>query len=295
MKGLRHGSLFSGIGGFELAAEAMGWDNVFSVEFDPFCSHILQHHFPETDHFNDIYDFNAEPYRGQIDILSGGFPCQPFSSAGQKRGTSDNRYLWPEMLRVIREVGPTYVVAENVRGLVSWSDGMVFDTVCADLEGAGYEVLPCLLPAAGIGAPHKRDRVWFVAYANSVRMEHSAESGSVGQDQGEARRQTTCPAQADGVSQYASDTDDKRLQGRKVTGSTGQSGKKPHQQPARRIRTEWENFPTVPPLCGGDDGLSKELDGITFPKWRKLSIKAYGNAIVPEVALQIFKAIESLR
>ena len=295
MKGLRHGSLFSGIGGFELAAEAMGWANVFSVEFDPFCSRILQHHFPDTDHFHDIHDFNAKPYRGHIDIITGGFPCQPFSTAGRREGTSDNRYLWKEMLRVIHEVGPTYVVAENVRGLVSWSEGMVFDTVCADLESAGYEVLPCLLPAASVGAPHKRDRVWFVAYADSLRLEHSTESGSVGQDQGEARQQTPCPAQADGVSQNASDTNDKRLQGCKDTGSTGQSEKNPHQQPARRLCPTWEDFPTVPPLCGGDDGLPKELDGITFPKWRKLSIKAYGNAIVPQVALQIFKAIESLR
>jgi len=110
-------------------------------------------------------------YRGSIDILSGGFPCQPFSVAGHTRGTADDRYLWPEMLRAIREIRPHYVVGENVRGLVSWSDGLVFDTAQSDLEAEGYKVIPFLLPACGVNAPHKRYRIWFIAHTTDARVE----------------------------------------------------------------------------------------------------------------------------
>ena len=137
---MTHGSLFSGIGGFDLAARWMGWENVFHVERDPFCRQVLAHHFPESQSFDDVKAFDATPFRGRLRVLSGGFPCQPFSAAGKRAGTSDDRYLWPEMFRIIREARPTYVVAENVRGLISWNEGMVLDTVCADLEGEGYEV-----------------------------------------------------------------------------------------------------------------------------------------------------------
>lgn len=100
-------------------------------------------------------------------MLTGGFPCQPFSLAGKRKGTEDDRYLWPEMLRVIRTVRPRWVVGENVFGIVNWSEGMVFDKVCSDLEAAGYEVQPYIIPACGVGAPHRRDRCWFVAHARS--------------------------------------------------------------------------------------------------------------------------------
>jgi DNA-cytosine methyltransferase len=141
----------------------MGWENVFHVERDPFCRQVLAHHFPESQSFDDVKAFDATPFRGRIRVLSGGFPCQPFSAAGKRAGTSDDRYLWPEMFRIIREARPTYVVAENVRGLISWNEGLVLDTVCADLEGEGYEVFPVVLPAASVNAPHRRDRIWIVA------------------------------------------------------------------------------------------------------------------------------------
>jgi DNA (cytosine-5)-methyltransferase 1 len=321
---LKHGSLFSGIGGFELAAEAMGWQNVFSVEYDEFCSKILEHHFPLTKHYNDIKQFNAKPYRGSIDIITGGFPCQPFSSAGKRGGVSDNRYLWPEMLRVIREVRPRFVVAENVRGLVNWSEGMVFETVLTDLESEGFEVFPVILPAAGVNAPHRRDRIWFIAYRNNAPTKHhiptgrdvsastlqqsatdtknSGYRGGSGEERQERRKgllQRKCEGstlgrEIEGCSRIwnAPDTDGELLEHRDGKRETGE-----RTEQAKRIEPfdgsrSWETFPTEPPLCGGDDGLSKELDGITFPKWRKQSIKAYGNAIVPQVALQIFKAIQ---
>jgi len=324
---LKHGSLFSGIGGFELAAEAVGWQNVFSVEHDEFCSKILQHHFPLTKHYNDIKQFDAKPYKGSIDIITGGFPCQPFSTAGKRGGVSDNRYLWPEMLRVIREVRPRFVVAENVRGLVNWSEGMVFETVLTDLEGEGFEVFPVVLPAASVNAPHRRDRIWIVAYAHdqggavrpeqvqgthgevpqrhndaqscnagaadatnadAIRLQIGENAGEMGGGQSQVRgegHQPTEPIKATGA---AWDAPNANGSGARQDYGQGESGQPDQTRPP----TNWQDFPTVAPLCGGDDGLPKELDGITFPKWRRQSIKAYGNAIVPQVALQIFKAIQ---
>lgn len=109
-----------------------------------------------------------------IDILTGGFPCQPFSAAGRRRGTEDDRHLWPEMLRVIRETNPTYIVGENVGGLLTWDGGLVFEQVCADLEEAGYEVAPFVIPAAAVGAPHRRDRVWIVAHRIGERSQRGS-------------------------------------------------------------------------------------------------------------------------
>ena len=162
---LKHGSLFSGIGGFDLAAAWMGWENVFHCEIDPFCRRVLGYHFPESTCYEDIRTANFTGYRGRIDIITGGFPCQPFSVAGKRRGNEDERYMWPHMLRAVREIRPVWVVAENVRGLVSWNGGLVFEEVCTDLEAEGYEVLPFIIPAAAVDAPHRRERVWIIAYA----------------------------------------------------------------------------------------------------------------------------------
>lgn len=170
-------SLFSGIGGFELAAEWMGWENIVSCEINPFGQRVLKHYWPNAYHHDDVHTLTYTRINDELTkrkganwrtddiVLVGGFPCQPYSQAGKRLGKEDERHLWPEMLRIISEVKPTYIVGENVYGLVNWSDGLVFEEVCADLEGQGYEVQPVLLPAASIGAPHKRDRVWFVAYA----------------------------------------------------------------------------------------------------------------------------------
>lgn len=161
---MTHASLFSGIGGFDLAAEWVGWTNAFNCEIDPFCRRVLKYHFSDAEQYEDIRTADFTIWRDRIDVLSGGFPCQPFSLAGKRKGTEDDRYLWPEMLRVIRTVRPRWVVGENVFGIVNWSGGMVFDKVCSDLEAAGYEVQPYIIPACGVGAPHRRDRCWFVAY-----------------------------------------------------------------------------------------------------------------------------------
>jgi len=166
---MTHGSLFSGIGGFDLAAHWAGIENVFACEIDEFCRKVLNKRFPNTTLYQDIKETNFEQYSGTVDIISGGFPCQPFSVAGKRAGTEDNRYLWGEMLRVVREVQPRWIIAENVRGLTNIAGGSTFETVCDDLEISGYEVQPFIIPALSVGAPHKRERVWIIAHATTDR------------------------------------------------------------------------------------------------------------------------------
>lgn len=165
---MNHASLFSGIGGFDLAAQWMGWNNIFQVEKDEWCQSILAKHFPNTERYLDIKEFNGEKYKGSIDIISGGFPCQPFSVAGKQKGTSDDRYLWPEMLRVIREIQPTWIVGENVPGIIS----LALDQVYVDLENEGYTVQAFIIPACAVNAIHKRDRVWILANNANARHEN---------------------------------------------------------------------------------------------------------------------------
>lgn len=190
---MNHGSLFSGIGGFDLAAQWMGWYNVFHCEIEPFPRHVLQYYWPNSDSLSDIKKTNFKKYNGTIDILTGGFPCQPYSAAGKRKGTEDDRHLWPEMLRAIREVSPRWVVGENVRGLTNWNGGLVFDQVQADLEDAGYEVLPFILPACAVNAPHRRDRIWFVAYSggNGSYCPQDRQSHRKRDDRDSARSEST--------------------------------------------------------------------------------------------------------
>lgn len=250
---MKHGSLFSGIGGFDLAAERMGWKNSFHCEINSFCRKVLNYYWPKAESYEDITKTDFTIWRGRISVLSGGFPCQPYSAAGKRLGTEDERHLWPQMLRAIREIQPRWVVGENVRGLVNWSGGLVFEEVQADLEAQGYEVQPFLLPDSGVGAPHQRERIWFIAYTCKKRLQGSQQQRSASEK-------------------------------RKVKRKGGQS-----RQP---ICGEWEEFPTQSPIRGRNDGIPEQLDGITISKWGNESIKAYGNAIVPQVAIQIFKSIQ---
>ena len=323
---MNHGSLFSGIGGFDLAAEWMGWENIFHCEWNPFGQKVLKYYWPDATSYNDITKTDFTIHRGTIDILTGGFPCQPYSTAGKRLGKEDERHLWPEMLRAIREISPCYVVGENVSGLVSWSGGMVFNEVQADMEAEGYEVLPFLLPACGVNAPHKRERVWFIAHANNSgtnnRSRNNAEWSAQNerrerQSQSEFRKNcingittnTTPQRKRSGANEPGEDETSRQQLERAESGRNnnndgisrnGSNSKCQGLQGRRRERQRfeqgyWSNWPQAEPsICSGNDGLSIELDGITFSKWREESIKAFGNAIVPQVALQIFKAIESM-
>ena len=370
---MKHGSLFSGIGGFDLAAEWMGWENIFHCEWNEFGQRVLKHYWPNADSLHDITKTDFTKYEGSIDVISGGFPCQPYSAAGKRLGKEDERHLWPEMLRAIREIKPTWVVGENVRGLVNWNGGLVFDEVQSDLEAEGYEVQPFLLPAAAVNAPHRRDRVWFVAYSsrtsfttkpererqkceqsrselrniasavgevkdatnpnsrglegstkvgrNSIDVEWKSQFGdatdtsSIGRNNWDHNREerhiqrninwdasqseSEWNGRKRGIGEIgeignAADTDSGNNKAQSQKRILGQAHRE--WKAARFINdstwTQWANFPTKPPICGGDDGIPRELDSITFSKWRNESIKAYGNAIVPQVAFQIFKAIQ---
>jgi len=162
---LTFGSLFAGIGGFDLGLERAGMACKWQVEIDDYCQKILTKHWPDVPKFRDIKKVGRNELE-TVDVICGGFPCQPFSVAGKREGRNDNRYLWPEMLRIITELQPRWVIAENVPGLFSISEGMVFEQVCIDLEYQNYEVWPFSIPACGVDAPHKRERAWILA-ANS--------------------------------------------------------------------------------------------------------------------------------
>ncbi len=155
--------LFSGIGGFSLGLEAAGMETVAFCEQNPFCQKILAQHWPTLPIHSDITELNGYEYRGSVELVCGGFPCQPFSVAGKRLGAEDDRALWPEMLRVIREVAPRWVIGENVSGIIP----MELDKVLSDLEGQGYTCWTFVLPASSVDAHHRRDRVWVVAHFNS--------------------------------------------------------------------------------------------------------------------------------
>jgi DNA (cytosine-5)-methyltransferase 1 len=321
---MRHGSLFSGIGGFDLAAEWMGWENAFHCEWNEFGQKVLKHHFPKADSYEDICKTDFRKYAGSVQIISGGFPCQPFSQAGKRKGTDDERYLWHEMLRAIQEIKPKFVIAENVYGITNIDGGMVFEQVHSDLEAEGYEVQTFIIPACAKNAPHRRDRCWFVAYSNGSSKRHT-NSGTSTEEEGDVwRREKSDVSQSlrsDGnapdsksrrsgelrnESQEERPRDSNELLGKQHRLSS-EDGNAPdskcwereeqRQSPGmgrkrkQDERNDFGQFPTEYPICRGNDGLSERLDGITFPKWRNESIKAYGNAIVPQVAYELFKAI----
>ena len=476
---LTHGSLFSGIGGPEIAAEIMGWKNVFHCEINPFGRKILDYWFPNSKSYEDITKTDFTEWRGKINVLTGGFPCQPFSCAGQRKGAEDDRYLWPEMLRAIREIQPDWVVGENVAGILSMvqpgsetalgreeslfgevdrkrilhRQEYVVETVCNDLEREGYSVQPVVIPACAVGAPHRRDRVFFIArriqdnnnnigsgytcrfgrfsVSESMEMEDkqfrvclqnnqserrwkemedyldaqidllsegkrgsgpyqqmqngqqkakSSDISSLGESsQSEERFRSK---ETEGTEQMACDNlceqekdsprifrykrggdeckvecgekivahradagvkgvqrkwEDNILSGRaapysqcsgsgqvqqeiqseqsnghsfdsngskrnvaysdsellQYRNSGRQEGRKSEKKPIEPpyCPEDWSRFPTQSPVCSRDDGFSTRLDGIAFSKWRQESIKAYGNAILPQVIYEIFRAI----
>ena len=483
---IRHASLFSGIGAPELAALWLGWQNVFHCEINEFCNTILNYWFPNSINYENIKTTDFSQWQGQIDILTGGFPCQPFSSAGQRLGADDDRYLWPEMLRVIRQIQPTFVIGENVAGILSMvqpseevkvgsttslfdenddiykkEQQFVVETVCSDLEREGYSVQPFVIPACAVGAPHQRDRVWFVArrnvptptidtlhegvlrrpcvdesegktqrlqerheiqqptepssllrhssHASNTRAEgmrerqtevpfprssphalsggdttqqaHQGTEGEGREDDGQQSQRRATPQRSDGLHQLSRHTaytecrrcddggsprqerqnstdtlrdsaqgnPDNEFQPRSCKdGSTPADTLRPGlQEEGRELQAEgiardvpqmrlaadpkgerrdachdddgqpqgasqeergaeqlggadcpqdwWRDFPTVSPICRGNDGLPFDISRLTIPftRWRQESIKALGNSMVPQVVLELFRAIEA--
>ena len=325
---LVHGSLFSGFDAPSVAASWMGWENAFHCEINPFCNEILKYWFPDSEHYEDITKTDFSQWKGRIDVLTGGFPCQPFSLAGQRKGADDNRYLWPYMLCAIREIRPAWVIGENVAGILTMvqpgketevgsqtslfgednrkrillRQEYVVETICKDLEREGYSVQPMLIPACAVGAPHRRDRVWFIAHrndatnSNSEKLQKWLKTGRRS-NEAENRARMDNGIERFGSLRYAPYSYNKRLRGCINFGSVGKEKKKSsHEQFSGSLFPDWQNFPTQSPVCRGNDGLPFDVDNLTIPftKWRQESVKGYGNAIVPQVILEIFKAIEEL-
>jgi DNA (cytosine-5)-methyltransferase 1 len=173
---LNHFSLFTGIGGIDLAAEWAGFTTVGQCEYAEFPRKVLEKHWPDVPKWRDVRDVTAQSIRdagiGRIDLLSGGYPCQPFSVAGKRKGQADDRHLWPEMFRIIQEVRPTWVLGENVAGHVT----LGLDDVLSDLESIGYTAQAFVIPACAVGALHRRDRVFIVAYSTSAGLSKRRQS-----------------------------------------------------------------------------------------------------------------------
>ena len=273
---MRHFDLFSGIGGFALAARWAGLETVGFCENDKFCGKVLKKHWPDVPLYDDIREINGEQLKNDgitADIITGGFPCQPFSVAGKQRGENDDRYLWPEMLRIIREMEPTWIIGENVRGLVN----MALDEVLADLESAGYSTTAFVIPACAGDAPHRRDRVWIVAHAPGTLL-HKARKGN--------NREGRETVRLGGSSRNVADTNGEGLQRGEEARNNGKNGQELwDEQFAGRSRVEgWDKFPTVAPVCGRDDGVPDRVH----------RLKALGNAVVPQIPFSLFEMIKEV-
>ena len=309
--------LFSGIGGFSLAAQWVWGDELEIVAFcecDKFCQKVLQKHWPGVPIIQDVRDVKTElmafskgrksgeqtEQEGwkntcgrseEIDLLTGGFPCQPFSVAGKRKGKEDDRFLWPEMFRVIKEIRPRWVVAENVAGIVR----MALDDCLSDLEGEGYSTQAVIIPACAVNAPHRRDRVWIVAHDGSrdtqqrdASTQRSSQCSSEGGKTSSARivgGQDFCETFTETrnklcgnlqTSQDVADSSKQRLEGEKPTSKL--SGRK------QGLFTQCDWWSVEPDVGRVAHGVPNRVD----------RLKSLGNAIVPQVAMQIFKAIKEI-
>lgn len=339
-------SLFSGIGGADIAGIAAGFEHKFWCEIDPFCRKVLSYWFKNSEGYGDIKETDFRKWRGQIDVLHGSTPCQSVSIAGKRRGDSDDRWLWREMLRAIREIRPTWVTFENVaniKNVVSSNEKPVMENgesyvlqegllygIIEDLEREGYEVQSYLIPACAVGAPHERKRIWLVGHSadtsntrsemlherpNEILSGRNAPESSIercgsGSCDWEERPIYTefewnmekdkpkwdewfCRTCKDGEDECSSNDNGKFMEGWNANREDERSVKeKPIELPG--LPGNWETFPTQSPVCGRDDGISFGLDPKAFPRWRKESIKALGNALVPQVIYEIYKAINDI-
>jgi len=303
--------LFSGIGGFSHGLDKVGFKTVAFCEMDKYCKLVLQKHWKGVKIYNDVKELKGEEIikeHGTIDIVVGGFPCQPFSIAGARKGTDDNRHLWPEMFRIIKELKPRWVIGENVRGIVSIQNGMVFENVCTDLEGEGYEVRAFNIPAAGVGAPHKRERIWIVANSrrtlrqgSELEGENADESKQENADQYQRSSSTSTDNVADTHTRLSNGSIEEVQSGRQTfdtssqrtdvaytysqrqqeqcgTESVQKEGNESQRGSSQARHTGWESEPDVGRVAHGLSGRVHRL-------------KALGNSIVPKIAEEIGRAI----
>ena len=295
--------LFSGIGGFSLGAEANGIPTVAFVEKDPFCQKVLRKHWSNTPIISDIRTVKGEDYETDgVTIISGGFPCQPFSQAGKRKGTDDDRYLWDETLRVVAETKPEWFIGENVDGLVNIQDGLVLRQVQDDLEKEGFQVQCLVVPASGIGAWHQRKRVWIIGHnvSNTIGELSDGCSGTTRHSESELKGMVSDEAknwnkvwsktercdQQTGLRGNVSDTTVKGLERHGTQSSDLQESKERQNNSDRGSQGQHTWWQTESKLRGIPHGISYELD-----KDRANRIKALGNSIVPQIAYQLFKSI----
>ena len=304
MKKLKLLDLFSGLGGFSLGLEKTGhFKTVAFCDNDKYSRLILDKHWKGTKVYEDIRQITKEQFDADgieyPDIITGGFPCQPFSIAGKQKGTSDDRHLWPEMFRIIKTFQPRFVIGENVQGIVNIQDGLVFETVCTDLESEGYEVQPFNIPAAGVGAPHRRERIWFIAVredvANTIGNDEGEEisRGNEEEDfvQEEHRKNDHSSRFSSGASAIRSSDHGHETDVANTESSIGdelqvdtRDGKFETQEiprdgsSLRREGSWWDVEPNVGRVAHGISGRVYRLKGL-------------GNSIVPQIAEEIGKAI----
>ena len=259
---MRHLDLFSGIGGFALAARWVGWETVGFCEIDPYCQKVLRKHWPDVPIYDDVRELRGETV-GHVDIITGGYPCQPFSVAGKRRGEADDRHLWPEFARLIRELRPRWVLGENVAGHIS----MGLDDVLADLEGLGYSWEAFVIPACAVDAKHRRARLWIVGNANN----EGESTGAINDETSE-------------LPQVVADTASSRQSGQ------GQPLERGGTTTAREGQTDNVESVSIGAKWSSEPDVGRVVNGI--PK-RVDRLRGLGNAIVPQIAELIFRAIDS--
>lgn len=330
---MTHLSLFTGIGGLDLAAEWAGFETVGQCEWADYPTQVLERHWPDVPRWRDIRtltgdDFYEKTGLRTVDVISGGFPCQPFSVAGKQKGKGDDRYLWPEMLRVIRELTPTWVIGENVPGIIR----IAAEEVLSDLESAGYRAAILNYEAAACGAWHRRDRVFFVANRDLYGQPPGKEQGGANQGDGRetwaenakqpeglrtaGKHETVADAKSIGRERNRADRECiSRASGEEGTIAGGGvirhttepglqiRGKKQMGKPGKIKEPERSDRRSAEPGMGGmADGIPHWLDGepAGIPRivkglpHRADRIKALGNAVVPQQAYPIFRAIRMI-
>lgn len=306
---MNHIDLFSGIGGFALAAHWAGFQTEVFCERDEFCQKVLHKHWPAAPIVDDIFRFDGTRHAGAT-LLTGGFPCQPYSCAGKRMGNEDDRALWPEMRRVISEAKPNWIVAENVPGIVD----MALDGVLSDLEDEGYEVGTMVIPACAVNAPHRRDRVWIVAYSKINRMERPKREiwkpgiGGFTQGRMDAIGEGEVMANPKSVGSESPRTEKPESQGAERADGGRTFVANPDSPPKNRpaiARRQCRRGQLEPGLGGMAHGLPGRMDGhfdeepnipriATGIPDRAARLRALGNSIVPQVAYQIISNISKL-
>jgi len=271
-----HLDLFSGIGGFALAAKWAGFETVAFCEQDKFCRGVLERHWPGVPCIDDVHELDGKEYRG-IGLVTGGFPCQPFSHAGKRRGEEDDRAIWPQMARVIQGARPTWVLGENVVGLLT----MGIDSVLSDLEGMGYSVQTFIVPACAVDAPHRRDRVWIVGNAERQRGQGgvlhprdilSAQAGGAADSFVAGSQRPAIMAHSESEGGQCGETGVKGFDSQHEEGLLGRSG-------AGGGRGNWATEPGVGRVA---HGIPNRVD----------RLKGLGNAIVPQVAYEFLRLMK---